>query len=132
MTGLIGAVCIFQFTYTFPCVRISLEWADSLTVQARPLLMLCYHLKTDGGKEDEHFSGYGTKWTPSESWRSMARWTRAWFGGGMLSFGWKIVMLLYFLACLATVGMGMYGTGESVKSAFEVGQATSFGCKANA
>jgi len=115
MTGLVGAVCIFQFTYTLP-----------------PLLMLAYCLLTDGSKEDEHYSGYGTEWTPRDSWKSMARWSRAWFSGGMLSFGWKTVNLIYFLACLACLGMGMYGTGESVKAAFVVGQATSFGCKANA
>ena len=51
--GLVAAICILQFTYTFP-----------------PLLIAGYHLQLDAAQNDI-----------GDSWLSYSRWKRAFFGG---------------------------------------------------
>lgn len=112
MTGLIGAVCIFQFTYTFP-----------------PLLYFLYLVQTDAAVDDVPFTGHGSQPSQVDTWREGSRWRR-----GLLSGRWYVKIFLFgvFLASCACAGLGMWGTGEAVKATFAQGQGTSFGCLANA
>jgi len=112
MTGLIGAVCIFQFTYSLP-----------------PLLWFLFEMKKDAALEDEKYTGYGSSSRQIDTWRQASRWRRGFFRGRWYV---KLSMLLIFIAALACAGLGLWGTGESLKQAFDVGQGTSFGCLANA
>jgi amino acid permease len=112
MTGLVGAVCIFQFTYSLP-----------------PLLWLLFEMKKDAAVEDEKFTGYGSPARQVDTWHQPSRWRRALFTGRWYV---KLFMFMIFLASLACAGLGLWGTGESVKAAFITGQGTSFGCLANA
>jgi len=112
MTGLIGAVCIFQFSYTFP-----------------PLFWFLYELKRDAALEDEPFTGYGSQPRQIDTWRQASRWRRGLFTGRWYV---KIFMFIIFLASVACAGLGFWGTGEAVRQTFQVGHATSFGCLANA
>lgn len=43
---------------------------------------------------------------------------------------WKILNVIFFLAALATGGMGLWGTGTDLREALSAGAATSFGCSA--
>lgn len=112
MTGLVGAVCIFQFTYTLP-----------------PLFYFLYEVQTDAALADAPYTGPGSQPARADTWRDASRWRRGLFTGRWYV---KISMFLVFLAACACAGLGMWGTGEAVKATFLVGQATSFGCKANA
>jgi len=112
MTGLIGAVCIFQFTYSFP-----------------PLLYFLFEVGKDAAVEDTPYTGYGSQIRQVDTWHDGSRWRRGLFTGRWYI---KIFMFGIFLAALACAGLGLWGTGEAVKATFLVGQATSFGCKANA
>lgn len=62
-SGLIGAVCIFQFSYTFP-----------------PLLLLMYKLQVHGASADVPYTGFGSTPRAMDSYKSMARWVRACVG----------------------------------------------------
>jgi len=112
MTGLIGAVCIFQFTYTFP-----------------PLLYFLYLFQTDAAVGDVPFTGVGSQPRQIDTWREASRWRRGLFTGRWYV---KIFLFTVFLASCACAGLGMWGTGEAVKATFAHGQGTSFGCLANA
>jgi len=112
MTGLVGSVCIFHFTYTFP-----------------PLMLLWYQVRHDAAIEDVKFDGHGSPVSQKDTFRQMSRWRRG-FGGKYWLL--KIFALGLFLAALACDGLGLWGTGEAVKEALSVGAATSFGCAANA
>jgi len=112
MTGLIGAVCIFQFTYTLP-----------------PLFWVLFEMKKDGALEDEKFTGHGSNPRAVDTWRDSSRWRRGLFTGRWYI---KIFMFIIFLAAVSCAGLGLWGTGEAVKETFLVGQGSSFGCLANA
>lgn len=87
-----------QFTYTFP-----------------PLLLLGYQLQIDATKND-----------PGDSWRTPARWTRAFFTGNWYL---KLFNVVLFLGSLAMACLGMFGSGKSIQATFAMaGSATSFGC----
>lgn len=66
LSGLVAAVCIFQFTYTFP-----------------PLFSLGYLLSVDAAAGDEEFSTPGVAPRRADTWANMSRWSRGLFGGGM-------------------------------------------------
>lgn len=142
-TGLVGAVCIFQFSYTFP-----------------PLLLLMYKLQVHGASADVPYTGFGSAPRAIDSYKSMARWTRACLGtykpeedgptelprsvqqqghSKMVQILFKVFLVGLTLACFvgcphwlincllscavqACMGLGLYGTGESIAAAFEVGQ----------
>jgi len=73
------------------------------------------------------------EWSPSspsghvDQWTQWSRWRRGVFGRG----GWyKLVLLLFAMASLATAGLGTYASVESLISAFGAANSvyTSFGC----
>lgn len=54
LSGLVAAVCIFQFTYTFP-----------------PLFMLGYDIGVDAMAEDEPFTTPGVRPRRIDSWKNL-------------------------------------------------------------
>ncbi|KAF8325342.1 transmembrane amino acid transporter [Amanita rubescens] len=112
ITGLIGAIAIMQFSYTFP-----------------PLLIFGYSVITDAAREDHpHVPGSGGKGR-IDSWRDWSRWKRGLFGGPWYTTLFKTFNLVLGLAGLATACLGMWGAGEAIKATFQIaGAATSFGC----
>ncbi|KAF8635158.1 hypothetical protein AX15_000500 [Amanita polypyramis BW_CC] len=111
ITGLIAAVAIMQFSYTFP-----------------PLLWVGYQIITDAMKEDEPYvPGAGARGR-IDSWRDWSRWKRGLFSG---QWYFKLFNLAVGLAGLATACLGMWGAGEAIKATFALaGVATSFSCVA--
>jgi len=107
VSGLVGAVCILQFTYTFPAI-----------------LAFGFQIQKDAMTADEVFDP-STK-TYSFQDRGFKRWTR----GFMVKWHLNIFNFLYFLGALATAGLGIYSSSELLIAAFSGGSvATSFGCK---
>jgi hypothetical protein len=110
ITGLIAAIAIMQFTYSFP-----------------PLLRVGYDVITDAMAEDKKFvPGNGTSGR-IDTWSDRSRWMRGIFGG---RFWFKLFNLIIGLGGLAMACLGMWGAGEQIKATFAIsGAAISFGCK---
>ncbi|KAI9284903.1 transmembrane amino acid transporter protein-domain-containing protein [Umbelopsis sp. AD052] len=110
ISSLVAAVCILQFTYTFP-----------------PLLMLGYEVQRDAIATDEYIDEQtGQPGQLQDTWSSWSRWkrglTRRWYV--------KLFNFLFFLAALATACLGMYTSGTAIQEGFQSGGAgTSFTCQ---
>ncbi|KAH8112279.1 transmembrane amino acid transporter protein-domain-containing protein [Phellopilus nigrolimitatus] len=103
ISGLVAAVCIMQFTYTFP-----------------PLLLVGFQMQVDAGKND-----------PGDSWWNASRWIRGLLVGKWHLKLFKLFNLVLFLGSLSMACLGMYGSGFAIKAQFASGgAATSFGCGA--
>lgn len=113
LSGLIAAMCIFHFTYTFP-----------------PLLMLGLDFQIDAGRADPPFVP-GQRHVQFDTWRSAARWKRGMFEGGRMRVMWKCLNILYLIAALATAGLGLWATGTDLQETIAAGAASSFGCAAS-
>ncbi|KAJ7826425.1 hypothetical protein B0H13DRAFT_1918177 [Mycena leptocephala] len=113
LSGLIAAVCIFQFTYTFP-----------------PLFMLGLDMQLDAMTEDEAFTTPGVTPKRIDTWRDLSRWKRGFFSGGLKRVAFKAANLLFFLVGVATAGLGMWATGTDLKEVIAAGAASSLGCAA--
>ncbi|PPR06113.1 hypothetical protein CVT24_004213 [Panaeolus cyanescens] len=109
ITGLIAAIAIMQFTYTFP-----------------PLLRLAYDVITDAMSEDQpHVPNSGPQGR-IDTWRDWSRWRRGLFSGRVF---FKLFNLVIFLGGTAMACLGMWGAGKSIVFIFQIaGSATSFGC----
>lgn len=119
VAGLISAIAIMQFSYTFPS-----------------LLLLAWWMHKDAMAGDGKFTPY-TGPQRIDSWKQWSRWRRAFFSGThklgpyqVPSVLGKTFLLLLTLACFSMAGLGMYGSGESIAQVFDQGGATgtSFGC----
>jgi len=110
ITGLIAAIAIMQFTYSFP-----------------PVLRLGYDVITDAMAADkEYVPGAGAN-CRVDTWRDWSRWKRGLFGGRVF---FKLFNFIIFLGGMAMACLGMWGAGEAIKATFKLsGAATSFGCK---
>ncbi|KAF8889927.1 transmembrane amino acid transporter protein-domain-containing protein [Infundibulicybe gibba] len=110
ITGLIAAICIMQFTYTFP-----------------PLMRFGYDVITDAMAADEvYVPGKGIV-NRIDTWGQWSRWRRGLFSG---RFYFKLFNLGMSLGGLAMACLGMWGAGEAIRATFNIsGAATSFGCK---
>ncbi|KAK6992188.1 aa-trans domain-containing protein [Favolaschia claudopus] len=109
INGLIGAVAIMQFTYTFP-----------------PLLHFGFDVINDAMVAD--YDPINGQYRPADTWKQGSRWKR-----GLCSGRWyfKLFNLVLFLASMSMAGLGMWAAGESAKATFAMsGAATSFGCRA--
>lgn len=124
ISGLIAAIAIMNFSYSFPF-----------------MLALIFYIKRDAMVGD-------AAWVPGsaaqrqDTWSSASRWKRGIFGGHYAFdvFGANIVVpgvvvkAVLLICCLGSYtlsGLGMYGSGESIKETFAAGgAATSFGCAA--
>ncbi|KAF8071821.1 hypothetical protein FPV67DRAFT_1667278 [Lyophyllum atratum] len=109
ITGLIAAIAIMQFSYTFPL-----------------FLRVGYDVITDAMTADEAFApGKGASGRV-DNWSQWSRWKRGLFSG---RWYFKLLNLVLGLGALAMACLGMWGAGESIKAVFaNSAAATSFGC----
>jgi len=107
ISGLVAALCILQFTYTFP-----------------PMLAVGFVVQVDA-IEAEYKPGMGIDQYRRDTWRNFSRWRR-----GFAKRWWlNIFNTLLFLAALATAGLGAFSSIEGIIAGFSrAGAATSFGC----
>lgn len=108
LVSLVGAICILQFTYTFPFII-----KFGLDLQIGALL---------GDGEYDHVNKITHR---VDSWRNMSRWIRG------FKYRWylNVAHFVLFLASLATAALGIYSSAESLKEAFAAKSTTSFTCK---
>ncbi|KAJ7023709.1 hypothetical protein C8F04DRAFT_1240041 [Mycena alexandri] len=130
LSGLIAAVCIFQ-------VRLILSWFSfassnciKFTYTFPPLFMLGLDMQLDAMTEDEAFTTPGVTPKRIDTWRDLSRWKRGFFSGGLKRVAFKTANLLFFIAGVATAGLGMWATGTDLKAVIAAGAASSFGCAA--
>lgn len=112
LTGLVGAVCILQFTYTFPSIM-----ALGLDVQLNAM-------KADGPYDPV------TKTTNRiDTWKQASRWIR----GFKTKWYRNLFHALFFLASLATAILGVYSSALEIKKAYGAGSNLNgaFSCKGN-
>jgi len=111
ISSLIAAICIMQFSYTFP-----------------PILRFGYDVITDAMSEDATYvPGQGVAGRV-DSWKDGSRWRRGLFTGRVAFKAWNLFL---FFGFSIMAFLGMWGSGVSIKTAFQVsGSATSFGCQA--
>jgi len=106
ISGLIGAVCILSFTYTFPAI-----------------LFLGFTVKKDAMLPQETYDEATHTYNRVDN--GMRRWTR----GYMVKWHLNTFNLIYFLGAMATCALGTYSSVEGLISAFSgTSVATSFGC----
>jgi hypothetical protein len=107
ITGLIGAVCILQFTYTFPAI-----------------LAFGFQIKKDAMvPETESFNPETRSYNYVDT--GMKRWVR----GFMVKWWLNSFNFFYFLGALCTAALGIYSSAIGLKDAFDGSSvATSFGC----
>ncbi|KAF7309787.1 Aa-trans domain-containing protein [Mycena indigotica] len=111
INGLIAAIAIMQFTYTFP-----------------PMLRLGYDVISDAMAADYPFNPATGMPNRVDTWQDWSRWKRGLFSG---RWYFKLFNFLLMLAALAMAGLGLWAAGETAKTVFSsAGAATSFGCKA--
>lgn len=110
ISSLVSAVCIMQFSYSFP-----------------PLLHLGYMVQQDAMAADGPFDPVTNTANRIDTWRDWSRWKR----GLMRQWYFKLFNLLLFLGGLATSGIGIYSSVTAIVAGFQQrGAATSFGCTA--
>lgn len=107
LSGFVAALCIMQFTYTFP-----------------PLLMLGFTIQRDAVTQGEGFDPATGRTTRSDA--GARRWYR-----GFLAGRWyvKAFNLIVGVGALATAGLGMYSSIVGIVEAFQGGRNTAFSCK---
>jgi hypothetical protein len=104
-TNFVAALCILQFTYTFP-----------------PLLMLGCNIQLHAMQEGEGFDpATGTTTRLDAGWK---RWIR----GAKKMWYVNLWNLVFCLGALVTAALGMYSSITGLKEAFASGRATSFSC----
>jgi hypothetical protein len=108
LSGLVAALCILQFTYTFP-----------------PLLMLGLQIQQDAIRVDQ---GEGFNPATRQTVRhdhGIKRMMR-----GFLARRWyvKAWNLFFFLGALVTCGLGTYSSIKSMIDAYASGSSTAFSC----
>ncbi|TVY37033.1 N amino acid transport system protein [Lachnellula subtilissima] len=101
LTGIVAAVCILQFTYTFP-----------------PMLSIAYMMNKNTAGEFDPATGTETK-------------TGKGFLKGFFADKWYMncFNLVYMLGALAMAGLGSYAAIENLINAFKSGASNSFVCK---
>jgi hypothetical protein len=109
ISGLVGAVCILQFTYTFPAI-----------------LAFGFQIQKDAMTPEESFDPVTKTYNRIDT--GMKRWVR----GFMVKWHLNSFNFIYFLGALCTAALGIYSSCLGLISAFQGGSsvATSFGCDA--
>jgi hypothetical protein len=106
ISSLVGALCILQFTYTFPAI-----------------MAFGFQIQKDAMTPEEHFDPETRVYNRIDS--GVRRWVRGFKVKWWLN-SWNF---LYFLGALVTAGLGCYSAIEGIIAGFAGGSAaTSFGC----
>ncbi|KEQ77474.1 hypothetical protein M436DRAFT_35944 [Aureobasidium namibiae CBS 147.97] len=108
LSGLVAALCILQFTYTFP-----------------PLLMLGVQIQYDAIRPEQ---GEGFNPTTGETVRhdrGIKRWIRGFFARRWYIKLWNAV---FFLGAVVTCVLGTYSSVKSMIDAYASGSSTAFSC----
>jgi hypothetical protein len=106
MSAFLAALCIIQFTYTFP-----------------PLLMIGSMVQRDAVQTGEGFDPVSGQTSRFDS--GMRRWAR----GYMKNFLVNTFNLILVLGSLVTAGLGMYSSILQIRDKFKEGMQKPFGCK---
>lgn len=106
ISGLVGALCILQFTYTFPAI-----------------LAFGFQIQKDAMTDEEHYD------PATGTYHAVDRGVKRWVRGFMVKWHLNIFNFIYFLGALCTSALGIYSSCLGLISAFNgSSQATSFGC----
>lgn len=106
ISGLVGAVCILQFTYTFPA-----------------LLAFGFQIQKDAMTPDEYFDPM------TRSYSYVDRGFKRWMRGFGVRWHVNVFNFVYFLGAACTAALGVYSSVLGLISAFSgSSQSTSFGC----
>lgn len=108
LVSLIGAVCILQFSYTFPFI---MQFGFDIQLGA---------MEADGEYDHENKITHRI-----DSWKNWSRYSR----GFKQKWFLNTCHLILFLASAATAALGIYASSMSLKAAFQSGTTTSFTCK---
>jgi archaellum biogenesis protein FlaJ (TadC family) len=106
LTSFVGALCILQFSYTFP-----------------PMLIVGYNIQKDAMLPEEEFNPVTGEVKRVDS--GLKRWIR----GYKKKWAINTFDVLYSLAALATAGLGLYTSTTAMSDAFANTSITSFSCK---
>jgi len=106
ITGVVAALCILQFTYTFP-----------------PLMHVAYEVMKNSRLEGEQFDPSTGKTT-----RHDGGFKRFWRGFTAGRWYLNVFNILYCLGALTLAALGAYGAIENLINAFKSGQTNSFVC----
>lgn len=109
LTGLVGAICILQFSYTFP-----------------PIMQLGLDMQLNAMKVDGEYDPVNKITHRVDTWKQPSRWIRA------FKMRWyvNVFHIVVFLAALATAALGIYGSAMNLKEAYSSSVTVSFGCAA--
>lgn len=105
LTSFVGALCIMQFSYTFP-----------------PLLLVGYNCQKDAMLPEESFDP-----RTGEAIRVDEGWTR-WIRGYKKKWAINTFDIVYFLAALATAGLGLWASITGMHNTFKTTPITPFTC----
>lgn len=112
LVSLIGALCIINFSYTFPF-----------------LFTLVYLIRKDAASLDSFDSRTDTT-TLHDTWMSWSRWRRGFFTGRSHT-ALRGVLALLTLCSLTLSGLGMYGAITEIIDDVSTNLAKGFGCTPN-
>ncbi|KAH7910080.1 transmembrane amino acid transporter protein-domain-containing protein [Hygrophoropsis aurantiaca] len=108
ITALVGAACIFQFSYTFP-----------------PFMMLGYCMQVDAIEGDSKYDDNNPRGARTDTWKTWARWKRALIKRPLFNL-WNFLLTL---ACLSAAILSAYSAIKAIITGFQgTAAATSFGC----
>ncbi|KAF8839246.1 hypothetical protein BDN67DRAFT_1012489 [Paxillus ammoniavirescens] len=109
ISSLVAAVCIFQFTYTFP-----------------PFMILGYIMQRDAMSGDRSYDVTNPHGSRVDSWKNLSRWSRALKRHVLLN----LFNIIITLACLSCAILASYSAIKSIVLDFKTGTSgTSFGCR---
>ena len=105
-TAIVSAVCILQFTYTFP-----------------PILHLLYNIKKNALRSGEGFDPATGNIVLYDT--GVKRLMRGFMAGNWYLNVWNII---YFLGALATAGLGIWAAVENLIVIYSIPQLNAYGC----
>ncbi|EFZ02452.1 transmembrane amino acid transporter [Metarhizium robertsii] len=106
-TGIVAAVCILQFTYSFP-----------------PLLHIGYQIQKSAMEGEAGFDPSTGELAARDG--GIRRWVRGFFGARWYL---NVFNLLYFLGAMALCALGIYASVMNLIQIYAVPQLNAFGCK---
>ncbi|KID93092.1 amino acid transporter [Metarhizium guizhouense ARSEF 977] len=106
-TGIVAAVCILQFTYSFP-----------------PLLHMGYQIQKSAMEGEAGFDPSTGELAARDG--GIRRWVRGFFGARWYL---NVFNLLYFLGAMALCALGIYASVMNLMQIYAVPQLNAFGCK---